>query len=154
MSGNKPPRKKKQHRAAKLKMLHSAKKKKNSVMIELHQADAQCIVALKATLAFTPFFNNKELIDAGDTESIVDNATILSSDVILLKEELNNIRKSTPIHIDPDDPEQLMIGLQIGARYADWIEKYERTVAVTSELLKDLFEDANKALTPMEGELM
>lgn len=158
MPRNKPPRKKKQARASKLAQVKKVKIQKadaqNAIMNELSASDAQCDGLLKMTLAFTPFLKNQELVDAGDTEAIIDNATILSNDTILLKEELIGIRNDTPAKINPDDPDELMMGLQIGSRYRDWIEKYGRTIAVHAETLTKLFDDANKALTPIEGELM
>ena len=118
------------------------KKKSNQIMDDLMSIDKECENMLGHTAKFSPYLVNRDLVEAGQTEKIHDNAKILARDVMTMKDELTAIRVKMPKRIHTDNPTHVMRGMEIGEDYNAWQEKYTRAILPTLERLGDLFEEA------------
>lgn len=118
------------------------KKKSNQIMDDLVSIDQECETMLAHTAKFSPYLVNRDLVEAGQTEKIHDNAKILARDVMVMKTELDTIRAKFPKRIHTDNPTHVIRGMEIGEDYNAWQEKYSRAVLPTLERLGDLFKDA------------
>lgn len=119
-----------------------SKKKSNQIMDDLMSIDRECEKMLGHTAKFSPYLVNRELVEAGETEKIHDNAKILARDVIVMKQELDDIRATMPKRIHTDNPSHVIRGMEIGEKYNAWQEKYSRAVLPTLERLGELFKEA------------
>ena len=118
------------------------KKKGNQIMDDLMSIDKECENMLAETAKFSPYLVNRELVNAGQTEKIHDNAKILARDVMTMKSELDHIRTTLPKRIHTDNPSHVMKGMKIGESYNAWQEKYSRAVLPTLSRLGELFKEA------------
>lgn len=114
----------------------------NQIMEDLKSIDKECQNMLNETAKFSPYLTNRELVESGNVEQIHDNSKILSRDTLQMKADLDAIRESIPKNIYPDNPNHVMKGLNIGDRYNEWQEKYQRAVLPTLERLGDLLKEA------------
>ena len=92
----------------------------------------------------TPYLQNKELVNAGDKEQISTQAQILSRDLKNIRHELELIRAARPRDIDPEDPEDISLTLDIGQRYENWQNRYLEVLMPTITRLNDLLIEANE----------
>lgn len=123
-----------------------SKKKSNQIMDDLMSIDRECENMLAGTAKFSPYLVNRDLVEAGQTEKIHDNAKILARDVMTMKSELDAIRSKLPKRIHTDNPTHVMRGMEIGEDYNSWQEKYSRAVLPTLERLGELFKEAAEVL--------
>lgn len=121
---------------------------KSGIMNDLKHMDTECQNMLKETARFSPYLTNRELVAAGDYEQINNNASILSKDIMQLRNELDDIRKQIPKQLNPNHTDDVMKGLQLGEQYSSWQESYQRAVLPTIERLADLFTKASANLAP------
>jgi hypothetical protein len=122
------------------------KKKNNQIMDDLMSIDKECEKMLGQTAKFSPYLVNRDLVEAGQTEKIHDNAKILARDVMSMKVELDEIRVKLPKRIHTDNPSHVMRGMEIGEAYNAWQEKYSRAILPTLERLGELFKEAAETL--------
>jgi GTPase SAR1 family protein len=149
MPVSKPPRKKQPSPPS----ANGARKpKKDEIMRDLRRLDRECQEMLTQTARFSPFLTNRELCEAGDIEAIENNAKILSRDTIELRNQLDAIRADIPRSLNPNKTDDVMKGLELGERFSEWQEKYQRAVLPTVERLGTLFEDAGKNLNDKRAE--
>lgn len=122
------------------------KRNRANIMDELSSLHAACMSMLQNTARFAQLLTNKELVDAGDMEQIRDSSTILSNDMLRFRNQLDKIQASTPKKINPNNPTDVMAGLNVGAEYNNWQETYNRAMTPTIDRLSRLLEEASQNL--------
>lgn len=134
MSNSDKPRKKKAAKKSKNKP-HKAQLGKE--LNDLHQS---CRNMLSDGGEILKLVFNKDLVAAGDSEKIHDATTVLSNDIITMRTRLDEIRAKQPVNINPE--KDLMICLECGSEYSQWIETYQQTIVPNIKVLHDLYLEA------------
>lgn len=111
---------------------------------ELNDLHLACRTMLSEGSEILKLVFNKELVVAGDSEKIENVTTVLSKDILAMRERLDDIRSRQPVNINLDN--DLMACLSIGAEYNQWIETYQQTIVPSVVSLNDLYLEANKNL--------
>lgn len=129
----KPPR-------GSLRWQHQEKKKHTQ---DLRELDAACQSMIEQIGRISPYLRNKELIEQGPKEEIANQSTILSNDLTRFQQDLKIIRLAWPNHeIDPEEPDDLTLSLDLGHRYQDWQERFQQIILPTFDRLCKLLQEA------------
>ena len=117
---------------------------REKILNDLNELDRKCQNMIAHAAELTPYLQNKELVNAGDKEQISTQAQILSRDLKNIRHELELIRAARPRDIDPEDPEDISLTLDIGQRYENWQNRYLEVLMPTITRLNDLLIEANE----------
>lgn len=112
-------------------------------MQDLRELDGACQQMIEQVGRISPYLRNKELIESGAKGEIANQSTILSRDLGHFQKDLAIIRAAWPSKdIDPEDPEDLALSLDLGHRYQEWQERFQQTILPTFDRLCRLLQEA------------
>lgn len=104
---------------------------------ELHELHLACAGMLASISPLASVLRDKKAIaQCSDTKALVEEAKILSNDMLTYSNKLQEIQsKHKERHGGDDNPDNLMACLQIAEQYYAWIDSFQTVVTPTYDSL-------------------